>query len=275
LLVLDLSATATIFESLGHHDAGLEARIKKVEQLASAGDLPNAQKQTEALIQGIPLLPVDDSYQQAQMLERLLETWSNLKLPSNRLEEILSTKTSLMALFGVLINYATIDDADETPVAGLRMSPEFYLKVVQASIKSEEEKAVQMSPDGTQTSMERLWTQIKGNIEKDAEKRFRLLIPQVELRDHSKQRGTAAITPGDVAFTCGHLFTEKAFNDEILPQLREKVSALPIPLPLTLKMILADYQLKMINLACPVCVYNYLRERHSQPGKPALEKWII
>lgn len=268
-----MNVSATIFESLGQHSAGLEVRLKKIAQIAVA-DPANGQKQLEALLQGIPALPGSET-QPHDLLLRVLTAWKDLSFPVPRLEAAMISNPALLILIGTLLEHSGDEDSD-SPIAGIEFSSDFYFAATEASVRAgDAAHAAAVAADTSRTSTDRLWAQIQANLEKDHDKRFRLIIPQVELRDHYRQKTAAALLPGDVAFTCGHLFTEKAFDDEILPLFREKVAGLPVPLPLTSKLLVADYQLSMINAACPACVFNYLRERHAVPGKPAPEKWVV
>jgi hypothetical protein len=63
-----------------------------------------------------------------------------------------------------------------------------------------------------------------------------------------------------VSFTCGHVFPKRGFYEHLLLEFQAQVEAMPIAIPTTLKLILADYHQKLINLACPYCVYQALRQ---------------
>jgi hypothetical protein len=65
-------------------------------------------------------------------------------------------------------------------------------------------------------------------------------------------------------------------NEKVIPQLKQRLDILPTPLPITSKLVIADYAQNFINLACPVCFYNYLRQRQIQ-AHPTLqiEKWEL
>lgn len=58
---------------------------------------------------------------------------------------------------------------------------------------------------------------------------------------------------------------------QILPQLQQKLEQLPVSLPITMRLLEACYGLKYIPLACPQCLYNYLRE--AIPSAASLKPW--
>lgn len=64
-----------------------------------------------------------------------------------------------------------------------------------------------------------------------------------------------------VVFTCNHHFTKVYFMENILPEFRQRMSELIIPLVHTTKQLVMHYKKSERNLlaACPVCVYNSLR----------------
>ncbi len=69
-------------------------------------------------------------------------------------------------------------------------------------------------------------------------------------------------TPDSVVFTCNHNFPRYYVIDVILPELRQRLSGLPKPLPQTADLLVHYYtQMRtQIPAACPCCVYNNLRQ---------------
>ncbi len=77
-------------------------------------------------------------------------------------------------------------------------------------------------------------------------------------------------------FTCGHYFTREDYQDKILPQFKQRAEQLPIAVPVTTKLLLGEFQQRVMNLACPVCVFNYLRVQQTQIDTRAqVDKWEI
>ncbi|XP_015916558.2 uncharacterized protein [Parasteatoda tepidariorum] len=61
----------------------------------------------------------------------------------------------------------------------------------------------------------------------------------------------------DVAiFSCGHYYTLASFHSNILQLFKESMVALTYPLPLTIKLLLSEYQEDILTVACPKCVIN-------------------
>jgi len=120
---------------------------------------------------------------------------------------------------------------------------------------------------------ERLWADIKHNLDKDLSKKDTIIIKNMDSVKKSTN-ATNSTVDKDVVFTCGHFFSREYFTGNIIPQLRDKLELFPTLLPVTSKLILSDYQQQFINLACPVCLYNYLRQKQNQPDKP-LDRWDI
>jgi len=67
-----------------------------------------------------------------------------------------------------------------------------------------------------------------------------------------------------VAFSCGHAFRKTEFYTEILPEFYSKMSVLDIPIPITTKMMMHEYQQRIISLACPVCVHRQVYDFQSK-----------
>jgi alpha-tubulin suppressor-like RCC1 family protein len=138
------------------------------------------------------------------------------------------------------------------------------------------------------------WTERRAYFERDLKVRAKIQISQPALEDfiqhaypssdagrHGSQpkAGTNSSKPtpsrpangedANVVFTCGHILSEKRFSQSTIPLFRDKMAKFPVPLPLTIKLLLMDFQSSVCNTACPPCVYNHLREKHA----PKLERW--
>eukprot|EP01118_Nematostelium_gracile_P001278 TRINITY_DN11323_c0_g1_i1.p1 TRINITY_DN11323_c0_g1~~TRINITY_DN11323_c0_g1_i1.p1 ORF type:complete len:147 (-),score=39.22 TRINITY_DN11323_c0_g1_i1:5-409(-) len=103
-------------------------------------------------------------------------------------------------------------------------------------------------------SVEKLWTAIIENLHKQLGKRDRVIL-------HNTNPTFVPSNEQDaVVFTCGHQFSRKEFFETVLPQLKLRFEELPTQIPLTAKLVLAEYHQQVINLACPYCFYNAILE---------------
>eukprot|EP00163_Fabomonas_tropica_P012138 TRINITY_DN2335_c3_g1_i1.p1 TRINITY_DN2335_c3_g1~~TRINITY_DN2335_c3_g1_i1.p1 ORF type:complete len:482 (-),score=72.86 TRINITY_DN2335_c3_g1_i1:108-1394(-) len=124
----------------------------------------------------------------------------------------------------------------------------------------------------------RLWQELTANLDKDVDKRMSVQAPVTVMRSSADSSastpssilsgGTAPEAPTStgenfLAFTCGHHFLKKAFFDNILPAFQKRVENLSQDMPLTTQLFVADYKLKFSRLACPICLYNSLRQTSS------------
>lgn len=138
-----------------------------------------------------------------------------------------------------------------------------------------------------------VWSERKATLEKELKVRTKIQISQPALEDFihhnisgassgrtGSQPGGANYQPtmplsenpnatGDLVFTCGHMYSHRRFTQSTLQLFRDKMARFPVPLPLTVKLLIMDYSSGACNSACPACVYNHLREKHA----PSLERW--
>ena len=135
------------------------------------------------------------------------------------------------------------------------------------------------------------WAERKSTLEKDLKLRTKIQISQPALEDFIQHNGSqnasstrsssdnpnynptepvdTSSSSGDLIFTCGHMFGNRRFTQSTLQLFREKMGRFPVPLPLTVKLLIMDYTTGSCSSACPACVYNHLREKHA----PSLERW--
>lgn len=165
---------------------------------------------------------------------------------------------------------------------------------------SQDKNSSHSAPRGIAAS-DPAWNERRATMEKDIKLRTKIQISQPALEDfiqHSSgQRGQqqqnqpnsnqfasnrgwedekknlstsgASQGTGDLVFTCGHMYSERRFNQSTLQLFRDKMGRFPVPLPLTVKLLIMDYSQPSCTSACPACVYNHLREKHA----PTLERW--
>jgi len=138
-----------------------------------------------------------------------------------------------------------------------RFSPLFYLEVTKKRLKilSELHRKEQLN----KVTEERLWSEINLNLEKDLEKRNKIIIPNLALISRIPPKSQPSNERDTIAFTCGHFFPRRDFVDSILPDLVKRLESFPVPLPLTSKILISDYFKNQTDHACPVCLFGGLR----------------
>eukprot|EP00026_Physarum_polycephalum_P013416 Phypoly_transcript_13812.p1 GENE.Phypoly_transcript_13812~~Phypoly_transcript_13812.p1 ORF type:complete len:334 (+),score=83.01 Phypoly_transcript_13812:141-1004(+) len=149
----------------------------------------------------------------------------------------------------------------------LEFSSQLYTKVVHFSLQ----KMVQDTEKETPVSEAHLWEGIKENMEKEVSRREAIVIQHLSAPSGSKVHDSGDTK--DVAFTCGHHMTRRALVGHVVPQLLQRLELFPVPIPATTRLIVACYKLKMIPLACPMCLYNYMRE--AVPNGDSLRAWQV
>jgi len=123
------------------------------------------------------------------------------------------------------------------------------------------------------------WIERRNNLEKDIKLRTKIQISQPALEDfiqHSMSSSSTSspfssgnVADPDVTFTCGHTYSGRRFSQSTIPLFRDKMAKFPVQLPLTVKLLLMDFQSAISHTACPPCVYNHLKEKHA----PSLDRW--
>ena len=136
-----------------------------------------------------------------------------------------------------------------------------------ASIIAAEDRRVS-GVNRRQMPTETLWRDILGNLKKGIDKRASIDVP---LRPEQ-----LALARATVIFTCGHSFTTDSFRRSVLPEFGRRLRAFPYALPVTARLVVAEYKQLLaepatpgaasgcVSLACPVCVHNYLRREQQQ-----------
>ena len=76
-----------------------------------------------------------------------------------------------------------------------------------------------------------------------------------------------------VVFSCGHHYTEREYQDRVLPSLERALGSLPRALPLTTSLLIRVYGRGKVNLGCPVCAYNAIAAKFAKPAV-APTNWI-
>lgn len=117
----------------------------------------------------------------------------------------------------------------------------------------------------------RLWAEVMRNLTKDTYKTSSFLLTGSALKTLSQDTAKSSssdVTDGSrgvIAFSCGHAFTEVQFESKILFEFKERVQNLPVPIPETLSQLQNCYKkLNHYPLACPYCVFQYLRQLQLQ-----------
>jgi len=190
---------------------------------------------------------------------QLFEFWKEFKFAMEPIEIFLISKMDL--LIEPLVTLLEESKEGQVPPWILPFSTKAFLIFLRAHQKELQEN----NQKNIKVSQEKLWEGIKENLAKNLPKRYKLVVPSISLDGES--------TEGSMVFTCGHIYKRRTFFESILPEFKQRVDSFPTTIPVTTKLILADYHQSMINLACPSCLYNYLRE--TQPREANLKTWNI
>ncbi|KAL4144776.1 hypothetical protein PRNP1_013902 [Phytophthora ramorum] len=62
------------------------------------------------------------------------------------------------------------------------------------------------------------------------------------------------------AFTCGHLFPKRVFEEEVVPEFEKRMNALPMPLFATKLAFTREFKRGASETPCPVCSFNQISE---------------
>lgn len=115
----------------------------------------------------------------------------------------------------------------------------------------------------------RLWAEVMRNLTKDTYKSSAFLLTGSALKPFSEGTDSNSLDKTDssdvIAFSCGHAYTEVQFESKVLLEFKERVQNLPVPIPETLSQLQNCYKkLNHYPLACPHCVFQYLRQLQLQ-----------
>ncbi|RLN59794.1 hypothetical protein BBJ29_003925 [Phytophthora kernoviae] len=69
------------------------------------------------------------------------------------------------------------------------------------------------------------------------------------------------------AFTCGHLFPKRVFEEEVVPEFEKRMNALPIPLFATKQAFAREFKRGASETPCPVCSFNKISQLVHQQHK--------
>lgn len=62
------------------------------------------------------------------------------------------------------------------------------------------------------------------------------------------------------AFTCGHLFPKRVFEEEVVPEFEKRMNALPMPLFATKLAFTREFKRCASESPCPVCSFNKISQ---------------
>ncbi|KAG2790948.1 hypothetical protein PC129_g3087 [Phytophthora cactorum] len=62
------------------------------------------------------------------------------------------------------------------------------------------------------------------------------------------------------AFTCGHLFPKRVFEEEVVPEFEKRMNALPMPLFATKQAFTREFKRGASETPCPVCSFNKISQ---------------
>lgn len=113
----------------------------------------------------------------------------------------------------------------------------------------------------------RLWVEVLRNLAKDLSKNSAVALSENSLNAVLKMQQKMATVNEQrdqsliVAFTCGHTFPLRRFQNKIVQEFVERVKEFPLSMPLTLKHLQLHYkQSECMPASCPYCVFQYLRK---------------
>ena len=132
---------------------------------------------------------------------------------------------------------------------------------------SEDKQPDEVTKKGLSDS--RLWAEVMRNLTKDTHKSSSFLLTGSALKAFSQGTDSSSSDKTDgsdvIAFSCGHAYTEVQFESKVLFEFKERVQNLPVPIPETLSQLQNCYKkLNHYPLACPHCVFQYLRQLQLQ-----------
>ncbi|TYZ63677.1 hypothetical protein PybrP1_001317 [[Pythium] brassicae (nom. inval.)] len=103
------------------------------------------------------------------------------------------------------------------------------------------------------SAMLKLLDLVKANVLKND-----LALPAVTIEPHSAHAlGKSDPLETHVkAFTCGHVFPKRVFDEEIVPEFEKRLATLPVPLFSTRQVLLREFKRDAVEAPCPICAFN-------------------
>lgn len=103
------------------------------------------------------------------------------------------------------------------------------------------------------SAMLKLLDLVKANVLKND-----LALPAVTIEPHSGHAlGKSDPLETHVkAFTCGHVFPKRVFDEEIVPEFEKRLATLPVPLFSTRQVLLREFKRDAVEAPCPICAFN-------------------
>ncbi|RLN98099.1 hypothetical protein BBJ28_00005918 [Nothophytophthora sp. Chile5] len=155
------------------------------------------------------------------------------------------------------------DDRDQEWVRQchrLPFSGQFLFHVCSSFLEKDKAKAAEASTTSrsSQSSTLKLLELVKSNaVQND------LSHPAVAISPHSAQAlgKTDPLETHVKAFTCGHLFPKRMFEEELLPEFDKRMNALPLPLFATKQAFAHEFKRSASETPCPICSFNKISER--------------
>eukprot|EP00644_Phytophthora_capsici_P011473 jgi/Phyca11/9410/fgenesh1_pm.PHYCAscaffold_37_\ len=157
--------------------------------------------------------------------------------------EVVSSIVGTAATSGIAISQA-FDDRDKEWVHKCQQLPfsgQFLFRVCVSYLEKEHE-----SPDLVKNNV----------IEND------LSHGVVPITPHSAQAlgKTDPLETHAKAFTCGHLFPKRVFEEEVVPEFEKRMNALPMPLFATRLAFTREFKRGASETPCPVCSFNKISQ---------------
>ena len=227
----------------------------------------------------------------AAILARILVKWFDYGLKRTVLEDFLTGPdvflhvSSLMAqifFFEVaqsivgpdvagLESSHDFDDRDKEWVLKCQQLPysgQFLFRVCVAFLEKNQ-YSPELSDSSPRSPMLKLLELVKNNVVEND-----LSHGVVSIAPHSAQAlgKTDPLETHVKAFTCGHLFPKRVFEEEVVPEFEKRMNALPMPLFATKLAFTREFKRGISETPCPVCSFNKISQLVFQHHKTMQQK---
>ncbi|KAG7385656.1 hypothetical protein PHYPSEUDO_001218 [Phytophthora pseudosyringae] len=163
------------------------------------------------------------------------------------------------------------DDRDKEWVHKCQQLPfsgQFLFRVCVSFLEKDHHESPEV-PDslGSQTPTLKLLELVKNNVVEND-----LSHGVVPIAPHSAQAlgKTDPLETHVKAFTCGHLFPKRVFEEEVVPEFEKRMNALPMPLFATKQAFSREFKRSASETPCPVCSFNKISQVVYQQYKTRL-----
>jgi len=291
------SAAALIYDLLGEWVQAMGCRLRAIEhnarELAKEGsasgctDESSEKKEIDSLFSLLlSLLRQKNNDKKAVLILQVLYYWQRRKLPIPPLESFLLDHIDEAGYNLAQILHSR--SGYRNPFADLPFTARLYESIALLCMRklnltpdqSSGNEAIgrregngggdKLAGDSTELSEEGLWGEITATLPSHWDKRGKVTLPMPSLLSPS----SIGLEDQVIAFSCdeAHHWGRRGFYEGVMGKFKALLAALPRDLHMTGSLLLAEYQQGRIGLACPMCVYNTLRQE-LLPEYPSLKPW--